>query len=301
MKKFTVLVIGDDVEKQLEPYKAQDFDPKYGAFYDLTEEYLNKYNNESCEVIITPYSIIHCSDIPIIELLNGGPFISPKNSIKKFLPLKELYPTFEEFVAERCNFKKKDPETGKYGYWENPNGKWSRAVVRGESRGFFKQKKGWWVNHIAIGDIDFKFMKKLARIQAHRDFNIVEGILNGREIPRYIKSSSNDMMEIDKVMTEYYNHPVIRDFKKYESRFPGFNLFEEYGCDRKTYVAKCRDRAGVTYAVIKDGKLYQRGEIEWLKFNFSNEKPEKKWNREFWRLLDDLPPETMLTLVDCRS
>jgi hypothetical protein len=54
----------------------------------------------------------------------------------------------------------------------------------------------------------------------------------------------------------------------------------------------------VPYAVVKDGKWYQRGEMGW--FGCSTQELDKEtWNAQFRQLLEGLDPETWLTVVDC--
>jgi len=47
-----------------------------------------------------------------------------------------------------------------------------------------------------------------------------------------------------------------------------------------------------------DIDLYAKGEMGWWGLS-TDEKDEGKWSEEMTRLYDDLPPDTMLTLVDC--
>jgi len=54
----------------------------------------------------------------------------------------------------------------------------------------------------------------------------------------------------------------------------------------------------VTFAVVKDGKWYERGEMGWWGI-ISNEKPDDQWEKEFTNLIDELPDDTLLTIVDC--
>jgi hypothetical protein len=54
----------------------------------------------------------------------------------------------------------------------------------------------------------------------------------------------------------------------------------------------------VPFAIVKDGKWFAKGEMGWWAI-VTDEKEEDKWREEVARLYDDLPPDTMLTLVDC--
>ena len=53
-----------------------------------------------------------------------------------------------------------------------------------------------------------------------------------------------------------------------------------------------------TYAVLKDGKWYERGQMGWFGIS-SNEKDPEEWSSNFYKLIDSLPEDTRLTIVDC--
>ena len=73
---------------------------------------------------------------------------------------------------------------------------------------------------------------------------------------------------------------------------------EQYLTSRFEYAKKCQDEAVVTYALLKDGKWYQRGQMGWWGMA-SDEKDQDVWNQEFTKIVDSLPDDTMLTVVDC--
>ncbi|CAQ71573.1 hypothetical protein [Cupriavidus taiwanensis] len=73
---------------------------------------------------------------------------------------------------------------------------------------------------------------------------------------------------------------------------------ESYNCTREAYVQAARDAAGVTFAVLHDGKWYERGSMGWWGC-VSDEKDTNEWYRQFAELIDGLPDDTPLTVVDC--
>lgn len=52
------------------------------------------------------------------------------------------------------------------------------------------------------------------------------------------------------------------------------------------------------FAVLKDGKWYERGEMGWWGCVF-NEKEKDKWQEEFNKLLKSLPENTLISIYDC--
>lgn len=78
-------------------------------------------------------------------------------------------------------------------------------------------------------------------------------------------------------------------------------LYWDYGIDetsgdRETYIAAAT--AFSTYAVVKDGQWYEKGKMGWWGVA-SDEVSEAEWQAKFTELLRDLPPEKVLTVVDC--
>jgi len=53
-----------------------------------------------------------------------------------------------------------------------------------------------------------------------------------------------------------------------------------------------------TFAVIKDGKWYARGEMGWWGA-VSNPKEGDEWEKQIKQLLSEIPDETLITIVDC--
>ena len=52
MSHFTVLVIGNDIDTQLEPFAEQDYDEKYGVFKDTEEENLEQFKSKEVDIVI---------------------------------------------------------------------------------------------------------------------------------------------------------------------------------------------------------------------------------------------------------
>ena len=75
-------------------------------------------------------------------------------------------------------------------------------------------------------------------------------------------------------------------------------LKAEGRCDQ----ARIKDISNVeeisVFAVVKDGKWYERGKMGWFAV-VSDEKDKDAWNEEVKQLLASLPPDTLLTMYDC--
>ena len=53
-----------------------------------------------------------------------------------------------------------------------------------------------------------------------------------------------------------------------------------------------------TFAILKDGRWYERGKMGWWAC-VADEKDPVKWDAEFWKLIDQTSDDTLLSVVDC--
>lgn len=102
---------------------------------------------------------------------------------------------------------------------------------------------------------------------------------------------------IKKARELFTRQPAIKAYRSEKNVVWGCPV-EEFGFDLTAYVDQCRDAALVPYAVVKDGKWHGKGRMGWFGMSFE-EVDEKEWNRNFHKLLTDLPPDTLITMVDC--
>lgn len=51
------------------------------------------------------------------------------------VPIKDVYPSFDAFMEQRAD---RHPETGKYGYWMNPNARWDYWLIGDRWTGVFE-------------------------------------------------------------------------------------------------------------------------------------------------------------------
>lgn len=82
----------------------------------------------------------------------------------------------------------------------------------------------------------------------------------------------------------------------------GINYFKKLKAEGRCDQARIKDISNVeeisAFAVVKDGKWYERGKMGW--FGVVTDKKDKDaWNEEVKQLLASLPPDTLLTMYDC--
>lgn len=281
MSHFSVLVIGDDVEKQLTPYQENNMGtcpPKYMEFNDVEDECRKEYEEKVVEMVELPSGkrVFPWDDMfRSLDPLKSPS--APEHLPRVNVPVKELYPTFDEFCTDWSGYKK-DPKIGRYGYWENPNAKWDWWVVGGRYSGKLKLKPGtqgetgrrsWtnekeeirpeFVDSARFADIDWEGMREHRLAERAKWWDEAESKGENETMRRLIYGIEPEMT-------------------------------------KEQYIAKGEEFS--VFAVLKDGQWYEKGEMGWFAI-VSNEKEETAWKSELKSLIEGLSPDTRLTIVDC--
>lgn len=320
MSHFTVLVVGSDYKKQLEKYWELDLkeedaikDPR-SVFNDKTDEYLDEYQNKTIEKVLMPDGReLFKWDEEFLVQNPKNPLckntVIPENlEIKKY-KFSELYETFDIFMTEWHGSTKLS--NGRYGYYYNPNAKWDWYQVGGRWNGFFKLKEGITgecgkpgvfgdkreslsgrADIARKGDIDFEGMRSEYVDECYADYVKFHDIVSGREIPKwseFLEKYNN----IEEARDSYWENEVIKDLTK--NKFFDFEYFIK---PKDEFLKWARNNAIATYALLYQGNWHEKGEMGWFGIS-SNEKNEDLWLEEFNNILDSLPDDEILTIVDC--
>ena len=218
----------------------------------------------------------------------------------------------------------------------NPNRKWDWYSVGGRWTGFFKMKpqavgvlgKGSALSafdpdyepptadraDIAVkGDIDVDGMRDEAGASAGERFDdftkIVAGLpapMSWPEIQAQNTTGYNEkgepVVDYEAARKAYHAQPMVAALRSERAREINKDSIwwdlDDFYMTREAYVQRARNNAFSTFAVIKDGQWYERGEMGWWGM-VSDEKNRDEWNQQFTTLIDSLPEETVLTVVDC--
>lgn len=104
--------------------------------------------------------------------------------------------------------------------------------------------------------------------------------------------------DINKARIAYNSQPAVIALRAGSgSKYFSFDI-ESVQVPRAEYVDKAGRSAMSTFAVVKDGKWYQKGEMGWWGC-VSDEKEHGSWDDEFSKLIDSTPEDTLMTVVDC--
>lgn len=318
MSHFTVVVIGSDVDEQMAPYAEQDAEEQYLQFEDIEDDSLEDYQNKEVEIVVLADGSLHNKYEEQFKRINAKTFSSdyiyPEDAVIRKGSFTELYATFEDYMKNWHGSSERDEKMERYGHWHNPNAKHDYYMPGGRWTGFFKPKAGatgelgrpgvfdnkptkGWVDSISVGDIDVEGMQEESVREANETYDKIEEILQGRTYPSWTVIREKNNEDIDTARAEYNDNEVVKDFNKAQFHIWG-DFLETYGNSREEYVERQKNRTMVPFAVVKDGQWYQKGEMGWWGCS-TDEMTQDEWNTKFWEMINSLPPETELTLLDC--
>jgi len=199
----------------------------------------------------------------------------------------------------------------------NPNSKWDWYELGGRWTGYFKLKEGakgklgepgLMTEKAKVGyadlalkkDIDFDFMRKVAEEQAIESYDKAMGIIGELPINESWEVVIARIDDVEEAREIYWNQPRCKAWKDQKGgAILGFSSSpDDFLMTKDEYVQEAKNGAIVTFAVLKDGKWYEKGKMGWWAC-VTNEKDKKSWNAEFAALIDSLSDDTLLSVYDC--
>ena len=299
MSHFAVAVISDGTkttEELLAPYQENnmgDCPKEFLEFNNVEDEYRPQYENDGCKYVFMPDGrrLLPWDEEFRVDGSLGygsGSYEVPEHLEQREVPYKETFATFDDYMREWCGYEK-DPETGAYGYWENPNKKWD-----------------WWM------------CGGRWRAQVHASYG------ECARYPRYNLGGEITWEDATDYPPEHFDHAKLGDMiwdrdgaaeKRADDRWRAWVDGEEvedvgepwpsavrfakrYG-DRETYVL-CESTMWWRAVVTPDGKWHEVGEMGWFACSSESDEELIEWAKTFKeRFIDPYPSEYTLTVVDC--
>lgn len=286
MSHFTVLVIGDDPEGQLAPY------------------------SECIEV--GPYVR---EDVSILDQKRFQEYYSKKHPEDSELPFAAMYAKYGyawNGASWKCN------SDGVWQDWStyNPQSKWDWYSLGGRWMGYFKMKEGvdgkvgepgafdntstpGWADQARKGDIDFVGMRQDYVTKRLEKYDAFHTFLGDCTFPDWDAIMAKYPDDIDKARAEYQSIPIIKEIDKHEDlRWLEWSEIKMLLLPREQYAELMAKKAIRTFAVVMGGKWYEHGQMGWWGI-VTDEISENDWTNEFYKLLNSVPDDTLLSLYDC--
>lgn len=300
MSHFAVMVVGKDIEEQLEKYDEN-------LVYD-------EYDAEVIDYRIDAFKR----------------FCKHKKGIEVGDSIDEAYANYgQEFNGNEW-FKKDDGKWYEKATY-NPHSKWDWYVIGGRFSGDFfthlteEGKKvisdenygepGVFNNDVGVDSIekkyiDFDKIREEAAENARDYYRYVASLFDDGVIPK-VEITFNRLQEmypnksIKEIREIYFAQSALKKVEKAkekdrkgENRLGFFFSLEDYQCTEDEYAESAYKKALVPFALVKDGEWYDRGEMGWFGC-VSNEMEADKWNDFVNKTIEELDENEILTIVDC--
>jgi hypothetical protein len=158
------------------------------------------------------------------------------------------------------------------------------------------------------GDIDIEGMRQEAADKAGETYDLVRSVAGDmskhktwKRCQEECQTGENDdkgepKVDWDKARKMYNAQPTVKRLRDNQDTI--WHEVDDFLMSREAHVANARARAIATFAVVKDGKWFERGEMGWWGV-VRDEKDRDEWVMHFASLIDDLPDNALLTVVDC--
>jgi hypothetical protein len=272
-------VVVYDVTK-LDPMSYMRSGKKYRGYYAVDGNKRSKGTQwfEVDEVLSTTH--------PDSDVCFEGTVRVRKIRAPKEILLKDRYATYEEYLKEWHGVD----DINHQGYDYNPKAKWDWYQLGGRWTGFFKLKPR------ATGVLGNPSLVSSKRA----------------EIGTSDQARKKDI-DFEKMAQEQFEE-AAETYDKFEEEYKKGGMtsstgYFDYnvhnlGKDADHYVPESRElylkrHAAVgTFAVLKDGEWYEKGNMGWWGF-VSDEKNPDEWNDQFNKLITELPEDTLLSVYDC--
>ena len=286
MSHFTVLVIGENVEDLLQPYHEYEctgVEDQYVVDVDMTDEVLEKWKS------------------------------TPAKERKEY-----GYTIIDDLARDYYGAYPNDQ--GRFVRKTNPNAKWDWWQIGGRWQGMFKLKPGAEgasgqasllmddhqyqedrVDQARKGDIDFEFMKNEAREEAAQTWDEVFEKVWQFEKPLPWAQIRDELFseDIDQARDFYNNQRAVVAFREmkgfWNTHVEDFFIWDEGG--RQKYIDSQECNGYMTFAVCSEDGWFEKGSMGWWGV-VTDEKLKYDWAAQFNDLLEGLPDDTLLTIVD---
>lgn len=277
MSHFAVIVVGTDIEKQMQPYhefECTGINDEYVVEIDITEKYREDYLKsgseftslkEFCEEWYgTRFLPVGQTPDPDGDHMFGYGLVDENDNVVK--------------VVERTN------PNAKWDYW-GIGGRWrdTLKLKENETNGIYGEK-AWEVegredtdrlcDSTFKGLIDIEGMEKPMREQASMQWD---------EWHAGIKNLPSDDIEKDAWLTRKLGIFVSND-----------QIDRLNNMAREEYI-DCMSTWS-PYAIVWEGRWYSEGDMGW--FGLSSNK-ENDWKGQFKELWAQIPDDAQITMVDC--
>jgi len=148
-----------------------------------------------------------------------------------------------------------------------------------------------------LGDIDFHMLRVNAAARATTDFDTADAARAGRDIPGFpAEDADRDAWQV------WWNLPVIADIKRaYEDGLfmSPYDLVEMLA-DRDRHISRAVAGAIPGFATLVPGEGWlEPGKMGWFGMSSDNGESRDEYHEKVNKILDSMPDQTLVWIVDC--
>jgi len=289
MSHFTVLVVGEDIEGQMERFYEQgepdDYFMEFQAEYNSTEEAKADMESHNTKTMLIPETERQSWEV--------------------------VYDTVEEYLQDHHGFTSSNKD-GAYGYYSNPEAKWDWWVTGGRWSGFLKSKPGAEYGEkrcdsLEVGDLDIKGLEEIEKRKAEREYYLLRKVTKGIIAPKGWDEFRKDFEDIKEAREKFRADPFIKAYneataKEEYSDLPSFwysdvvTHFKIGNGGEEAYIKEQVEACFTTFALLHEDEWHEQGHMGW--FGMSDDH-KGNWNSKFRDIIRSLDPEELITVVDC--
>ena len=158
-----------------------------------------------------------------------------------------------------------------------------------------------YVDQALKREIDFEGMRDEAGLEAAAKWDkaaeakVAAGFSSDTAWEPWVTVRERYPVNIEAARDKYHSQSAMRVVGEALSLWSGVDQFL---APRHEYIQQARDSALVQHALVKDSQWFAQGEMGWFGMS-SDEMSVAEWNRKLNELLDELPDDTLITIVDC--
>ena len=284
MSHFTVLVIGPDPEGQLAPYDENINVEPYKSYVDASHDTWPRY----------------------VAAKEG---VDPADNAAIASWAKAHYGDDDE--------KFEVDDIGLY-TWStyNPKSQWDWYEIGGRWTGFFTLKPGasgslgrpglmteagkpGTADQAYRGAVDLEAMLAAHAAGACEQFDRYSAIVaqHAASTPFAVLLDQHDG-DIEAARQAFWAQPLIQALSQANLNPTHEDHAAFYGPDRDEFMARQAKRCTCTYAIVAEGIWQAQGKMGWFGMS-SDDRPDEDWHDFWFRMVEPLADDTLLTLVDC--
>lgn len=294
MSHFCVLVVGSHPKSQLQPYhefECTGYDDEFVQDVDITDEVLADFKRFTEEG----------KENPLEEALEWNGLENQVVEDPAQLDISDTH-KYRYAIVKQGELVKVVKRT-------NPNAKWDWYQIGGRFTGFLKMKpkkygeigspglmtpaaESGWADVARKGDVDWEGMQERAATEAGKEWDQARKVAPGDWAPW--ETVREQIQDLERAREVYNAQPQVNALRK-ENPWSNIDSFLE---TRERYIDLARKSSVAPFAILNNGEWIERGEMGWWAIVI-DDKGKETWADQAWKIIQSIPDDELLTVVDC--